>query len=140
MKEKKAIVISKSCKDYWHAVKAVIDAAGDYAAAIKLRANLLDDSTYHKVEGVLKGSFAGEMSKLEDSIWHREKNFYAKVEKLNILCRQNSVHVITKPQTLLNLLLDSKKRESYRGKMQRKLQKNLICPLQDFEGKRGGQK
>ena len=120
--------------NYWDAAKAVIDAAGDYAAIIKLRANYLDSSTRNSVEHVVEKYYGnGGNGRLEKAIESCYYDFFAKVEKLNILCRQYNVMQITKPDKLLNLLLDPRRRRSYRGKMERKRRKGEICPLQVFE-------
>ena len=133
IEEKEHIEISNSCKEYWYAVSEVIDAAGSYAAAIKLRANLLDPNTAWKVKHVLEDSFCNSMANLNKAIAYREDTFYGKVEKLNILCRLNCINTIQKPRVLLDLLISEKRRRSYRDKLSRRLEKGIICPMQDFE-------
>ncbi|MBQ3452921.1 hypothetical protein IJU85_00190 [Candidatus Saccharibacteria bacterium] len=130
------IKISASTAKYWSTVLDLIDVAGDYAAAIKLHANLSDITTEWKVRHVLNEYYSGKISNLEDAIRCHRSLFHAKVEKLNILCRQNNVMPIRYEDRLLNMLLDGKKRTSYREKAQRRLKKNIICPLQDFEPKK----
>ena len=128
--------ISKSTEKYWDAVKDLIDAAGDYAWAVKLKANLLDGDTASAVQPVLDEYHGGSMASLDEAIFKRQELFYAKVNKVNILCLEHEVMTITKPDRLLHLLLREKRRKSYRGKMATKRKKNIICPLQDFERKK----
>lgn len=127
------IKISALTTKYWTTVLDLIDVAGDYSAAIKLHANLMDMTTEWKVRHVLNEYYSGKISNLEDAIRCHRNLFHAKVEKLNILCRQNNIMQIKYEDRLLNLLLDSKKRTSYREKAQRRLKRNVVCPLQDFE-------
>lgn len=127
-------VPSKAAKEYYAAAKAVIDAAGDYAAAIKLKNNLLDRSTAWKVEDVFDEHF-GSMKNLNDAIKCRKDFFEAKVEKFNVLARQNGVYQVTKPDALLNILLSERKRSSYKGKIKTRLKNDKIEPLQSFEKK-----
>ena len=137
---KEAKDISENTRKYWAVAQAMIDTAGDYAAAIKLRANLLDEATAHKVRPVLTRHFGGSMRNLDDAIRCRQVKYYAKVEKFNIQARANGVYTVRKPDALLNLLLSEKKRRSYRDKIKRRLQKDQICSLQEFELKARGQK
>ncbi len=130
------IKISDASKKYWAAVLEVIDAAGNYAAALKLYANLADNTTAWQVKPVLDKYYEGKMSNLKDAILYRKDLFNAKVNKLNILCMQNDIRAIKSPDRLLKLLLDPKRRRSYRDKAIRRLNKNKICPLQDFEAKK----
>ncbi|MBR2725219.1 hypothetical protein IKE97_01055 [Candidatus Saccharibacteria bacterium] len=118
---------------YWTAVLAIVDAAGKYAAAIKLRANYLDPSTEHMVKDVVDRYYNGRLQNINDEIDLRQKSFDAKVEKFNILCSQAGMTSVTKPARLLNLLLDEKRRVSYRGKARRRMKSGKICRLQDFE-------
>lgn len=123
---------SRNTVQYWSRVKEVIDAAGDYSWAIKLEANLLDPSTRFKVEQVFQKYFHSSMKELKDSIAVRHKQFFGKVVKLNIVCRQNNLTEITKPERLLNLLLDDGTRESFKGKLETKVKKDQVCSLQEF--------
>lgn len=125
--------ISNTTKKYWKAAREVVDAAGDYAAAVKLRANLLDKTTAWKVKHVLKNHYGGSMANLEDAISCRLNVYYAKVDKLNIQCRQLNLHTVTKPDAFLNILMAENKRQSFRGKIERRLNKDLVCSLQSFE-------
>lgn len=130
------IRISESTKKYWSAVFDVIYAAGDYASALKLYANLMDSTTAWRVMPVLEDYYEGRISNLKDAISYRKELFYAKVNKLNILCMQHNLRTITKPEILLNLLLDPKRRRSYKDKALRRSNKDIVCPLQDFEKKK----
>lgn len=130
------IKITESCKKYWTIVFEMLDAAGDYSAVVKLYANLMDQTTAWKVQPVLEEYYEGKISNLENTITCRENQFYAKVNKLNILCKQHGIMTITKPDRLLELLLDPSRRKSYREKATRRLRRGKICPVQDFEKKK----
>lgn len=130
------IKVTEECKRYWAFVLAVIDAAGDYSSVVKLYANLEDVTTAQVVQPVFVEYYEGKMSKLQEAIAYRENQFYVKVNKLNILCKEHGLVQITKPKKLLELLLNSKRRRSYREKAKRRLKKGIICPLQDFEAKK----
>lgn len=130
------IKVTEECKRYWAFVLAVIDAAGDYSSVVKLYANLEDVTTAQVVQPVFVEYYEGKMSKLQEAIAYRENQFYVKVNKLNILCKGHGLVQITKPKKLLELLLSSKRRKSYREKAKRRLKKGIICPLQDFEAKK----
>ena len=130
------IKVTESCKKYWAAVLEVLDAAGDYSQAIKLYANLMDDTTRWKVEPIFEEYYEGKISKLRDAIQYRENQFMAKVNKLNLLCKEQGLMTVTKPKKLLDLLLSPNRRNSYRGKATRRLKKGVICAIQDFEAKK----
>ena len=130
------IKVTEACKKYWTAVFEVLDAAGDYSAAVKLYANLMDQTTAWKVQPIFEDYYEGKISNLRDAISYRESQFYAKVNKLNILCKQHNIMAISKPKRLLDLLLDPNRRRSYREKATRRLKKGKICPMQDFEKKK----
>jgi hypothetical protein len=130
------IKVTEECKRYWAYILAVIDAAGDYSSVVKLYANLEDVTTAQAVQPVFVEYYDGKMSKLREAIVYRENQFYVKVNKLNILCKEHGLVQITKPKKLLELLLSSKRRKSYREKAKRRLKKGIICPLQDFEAKK----
>ena len=131
------INVSGPCKKYWATVFEMLKAAGDYSSAVKLYANLIDADTAWKAQSVLdEGYYQGEISYLRDAITSREDQFFAKVNKLNILCKQHNIMVITKPEKLLELLLDPSRRRSYREKAKRRLKKGEICPIQSFEKKK----
>ena len=125
--------ISAKTKLYWRAALEVIDAAGDYAAVRKLRANWLDKDTAWKVDGVVNEYYQGSLLVLDEAIGARKQTFYGKVEKFNILCAQYETLPIIRPDKLLDLLLDEKRRKSFRGKIERRRDKDIICPLQEFE-------
>ena len=127
------VKVTEACKRYWAAVFDVLDAAGDYAQAVKLYANLIDDTTRWRVEPVFEEYYEGKITKLRDAITYRENQFFAKVNKLNILCKENALMTVTKPKALLDLLLNPNRRRSYRDKATRRLKRGKICAMQDFE-------
>lgn len=120
-------------EDYWSAALLVIDAAGKYASAIKLKNNLIDPSTQHEVEDVFEKYYSGRMRALDDRIECSKSVFDARVNKFNLYCLQANMRVVKYPDRLLNILLNKEKRVSYKGKIKRRLEKGVICPLQDFE-------
>ena len=130
------IKVTDECKRYWAYVLAVLDAAGDYSSAVKLYVNLEDAATAQAVQPVFVEYYDGKMSKLQEAIAYRENQFYVKVNKLNILCKQHGLRQITKPKVLLDLLLSPNRRRSYREKAKRRLKKGIICQIQDFEVKK----
>lgn len=130
------IKVTEQCKQYWTTVYELLDVAGDYSSAIKLYANLMDSDTAWKVEPILDEYYDGKITTLRRTIEEREEKYYAKVEKLNILCKQHGIMTITKPQTLLELLLSSNRRRSYRDKATRRLNNGVIVPIQSFEKKK----
>ena len=125
--------LQKSVNEYWSAARKVINAAGSYWAAVKLKENLLDPTTTRKVQHVLDKSFGGSMTKLDDAISTSLRTYNAKVRKLNFLCRQYDLYTIDKPSALLKLLISDKKRDSFRGKIKTKVKNGEICALQAFE-------
>lgn len=134
-------VSENTCEEYWSSVKEVIDTAGSYAWAVKLKENLENPDTAWKVESVFRKNFDSDMARLDDAIRRRRGDFYKKVAELNVSCRQNGLRTVKKPDTLLDdYLIFPSKRTSYKGKMDRKKKKGIICPLQDFEKKKGEQK
>ena len=136
MAENKNIKISDTTVKYWTAIFELIDAAGDYSSAAKLYANLMDQTTAWQVQSILDEYYDGKISNLRDRISYCEEQFYAKVNKVNIQCMQNGVMPIKKKKKLLELLLSVNRRRSYRDKATRRLNKNVICPLQNFEKKK----
>ena len=131
------INVTGTCKEYWATVFEMLKAAGDYSSAVKLYANYIDKDTAWKAQSVLdKGYYQGEIAYLRGAITSREEQFFAKVNKLNILCRQHNITTITKPEKLLDLLLDTRRRKSYRGKARTRLKRGEICPIQSFEKKK----
>ena len=128
--------VTQECKRYWAFVLAVIDAAGDYSSATKLYVNLMDCETAWKVEPIFEEYYDGKITKLREAIAYRENQFYVKVQKLNILCKENGLRQITKPDKLLELLMSPNRRRSYRDKATRRLKKGTICAIQDFEKKK----
>ena len=129
------IKISESTKQYWAVIFEVIDAAGDYAAALKLYSNLMNEATAKKVRHVLDRYYEGRMTNLKKTIVQRMDVFYVNIDRLNALCRRENIRVVTRPDILLEFLMDAKRRRSYRAKAARRLSKDVICPLQDFEKK-----
>lgn len=129
------IIVSESTRRYWDAVFDLIDAAGKYAGAVKLRNNLEDRDTVCAVEHVLNDNryYNGDIGKLDDTISKYERLFYAKVNKLNTICKERDLMTITRPDRLLGLLLSNRRRRSYRQRAKTKRKNNIICPLQVFE-------
>lgn len=130
------IKVTQVCRKYWASCFDVLDSAGDYAWAVKFYANLMDETTRHKAEPILEEYYDGKISNLRESMDNREKQFYAKVTKHNIICKELGLITITKPKVLLDLLLSPSRRRSYREKATRRLKKGIICPIQDFEAKK----
>ena len=131
------VIVSKRTEMYWQAVKDVIDAAGEYAYATKLKDNLLDEDTRFKVQGVFEDSpvYQGDMDKLERAILDKEKKYCDKVAWLNLLCGQYGLMKVTKPEKLLKgYLLDKNLRRSFKSKAKRWRKKNEIRCLQEFVG------
>ncbi len=123
----------KFVEEYWSAALLIVDAAGQYAAAVKLKNNIMDPSTRHKVEGVFDNYYHGRMSVLDDRIESARCLFDVRVKKFNLYCLQANETTITMPDRLLNILLNERRRESYKGKIRRRMQKGVVCRLQDFE-------
>ena len=138
--KKKTTHVTKETKEYWNKVKELLDISGDYAAAIKLRANLLDSSTFFKVEHVLNDYYDGKMSNLEDAIICLAEKFFTKLEKFNIYCLTKGLPTVTKPDTLFSLLFNNDRRRFYRNSVEKGLKANMIVPLQIIEMNYRGRK
>lgn len=126
-------VISFETQEYWDAVQNIVKAASVYAAAEKLRANLEDEATAWKVRGVLTRYYAGDMNKLRDSIHFKRREAANAIRKFNTIAANNGKHQVTKPDSLINFLLDETRRRKYENFSEKHRKKNEIVDLQQIE-------
>ena len=118
---------------YWSEANRLITIASKYGQKIALKANLLDDSTAWKVEGVLKSHYGGSMETLEHSIYSAERMFKIEVKNFNTGCRNLGVTEIKDPDKLLALLTDSSRRDFYRKAIKKAMKSQTVFRLQDIE-------
>ena len=134
MLENEIIKVAKSeAFLFWEAAGTVITDAEEYSRVVKLRNNLNDETTAFKVQPILDEYFNGSMNCLCERIAFWERQFYVGVEKFNVYCRMYRIHPVNDPRALLDLLLDPRRRKSYRGRIKTKEANCQICPLQYFE-------
>ena len=129
----KDIKASAATVSYWNMAKEIIDCVGKYLQADKLRANLEDESTAWKVKGVYHKYYDGNSAKLCQAILDSEEGFKRAVRKFNRRCEISGMTAVKRPDVLFELLKDEKRRQFYRRKIERRLQKDEIVPLQTLE-------
>ena len=124
---------SKQINIFWSEADRLVSLAAKYSQKVSLKENLLDEATAWKVQKPFYEYYGGNMSQLSRSIENGKKQFSYQVNTFNRSCRQCGVTEITKPDELLKLLLDPKRRAHYK-KYIKKANDNLeVCSLQEIE-------
>ena len=125
---------SKDVKNYWEQVQQLLDVAGKYSNAVKLRENLKDESTAWKVEAVFNRYYGGSSLALDQKIKSSKTFFFKLIPAFNVICRLKKLPEIKRPETLFNLLTTSPKRlKYYRRQTKRFLDRKEIVALQTIE-------
>lgn len=124
---------SKQINIFWSEAGRLITIAAKYNQKVSLKGNLLDDSTSWKVQKPFYEYYGGSMAQLNRSIENCKRQFGYQVKAFNDYCRRYGVAEITKPDELLQLLLNPKRRVYYKKAIEKAKNSLEICSLQEIE-------
>ncbi len=131
--KKEPILVSFETQEYWDKAQKLVKEAGAYASAEKLRINLEDEATRWKVKRVLTRYYEGDETILRNAIHFHRREVMKVIREFNLLAANNGKHEITKPDSLINLLLDEERRRKYKSFIEKHRKKNEIVDLQKVE-------
>ena len=132
-KSKAPVVVDFETQEYWDKAQEIVQKAGVYASAEKLRRNLEDEATRWKVEEVLERYYENDEGFLKDAIRFKRREICQAIRDFNILASQNGCHEVTKPDSLIALLMDEERRRKYKAFCEKHRKKNEIIDLQQIE-------
>ena len=133
MAESKVTEIDFSVLQFYDAVWALLSDAGQYAQCVKLKDNLLDPDTRHKVVHVFERYYDGDMGRLNDQIYKRQKQCAKRIYEINRLCRREGLMEVKDVDALIDLLLNSDRREAWKKLIRKHEKANRIIALQTIE-------
>ena len=123
---------SKQISIFWSEADRLVSLAAKYSQKVSLKENLLDGAIAWKVQKPFYEYYGGNMSQLSRSIENCKKQFGYQVNTFNRSCQQYGVTEITKPDELLKLLLDPKRRAHYKKHIKKANERGEICSLQEI--------
>jgi len=132
-KSKEPIIISFEVQEYWDKAQEIVKLAGAYASAEKLRVNLEDEATRWKVQRVLTRYYEGDENLLRDTIHYRRRQVMNAIREFNTIAANNGRLEISKPNSLINFLLDEDRRRKYINFSEKHRKKNELVDLQRVE-------
>ncbi len=132
-KSKEPITISFETQEYWDKAQEIVKKAGAYASAEKLRINLDDEATRWKVTRVLTRYYEGDENLLRSTIHHKRREVMKAITEFNTLAANNGHLEVTKPNSLINLLMDEDRRRKYKAFCEKHRKKNEMVDLQKVE-------
>lgn len=132
-KPKVPVEIDFGVLDFYDRVEELLSYAGRYASGFKLRENLKDETTRHKVECAFERYYDGDMRKLDDSIHFRRCQCFGAIDKISRFCASYGIHQVKDKEILTDLLLDEYRRKGWRKLVKRHKYANQIVSLQVIE-------
>ena len=132
-KSKAPVVVDFETQEYWDKAQEIVQKAGVYASAEKLRRNLEDEATRWKVVEVLERYYENDEGFLADSIRFKRREIRQAIRDFNVLASQNGRHEITKPDALIALLMNEERRRKYKAFIEKHRKKNKMVDLQQIE-------
>ena len=125
-------------ENFWKIAKSVIYQAGKYSYGVKLMLNLSDESTKWKVQDVLSKYYKGDINRLEQSIRSHKEKYNSSIKQLNHYSIRLGLPVVTKPETLLQMLMEQERRSFYSRTINKCLKKRTVMSMQAIERKYEG--
>jgi hypothetical protein len=125
--------ISWETMRYYGKVRELLKASGDYSWAKSLKENLLDPATSWKVKDVFERYYNSDESKLSRCINRRKLGCTRVIIDLNDYCRTFRIRGINDPEKLVELLLDTDRRDFYKKAVEKNEKINKIVELQQIE-------
>lgn len=118
---------------YYDKVRELLSDAGRYAHSFKLRENLNDSATRHKVEHVFSRYYDNNMKKLNKEIHFRRRQCLETMTEINRLCERMGKMPVRDKDALADLLLDEGRREGWKKLVNKYQKENQIVTLQSIE-------